>query len=103
MATGKTEKDNKKKKLTREEAKIAKQKKRRGMAANAEQRKAKGGLKEYLKGVKIETKKVVWPTRKELVSYTLVVIIACAFFGLLIWGVDSGFLAALRKLIGITY
>ena len=102
MATGKTDK-NKKVNLTKEEAKIAKQKKRQGMAANAEQRKTKGGLKEYFKGVRVETKKVVWPTRKELVSYTVVVIIACAFFGLLIWGVDSAFLTALRRLIGITY
>lgn len=102
MATGKNGK-NKNANLTKEEAKIAKKKKRQGQAANAEQRKAKGGLKEYLKGVKIETKKVVWPTRKELVSYTVVVIIACIFFGLLIWGADSAFLTALRRLIGITY
>lgn len=62
----------------------------------------KGGLREYFKGVKTETKKVVWPTRKELVSYTIVVLFTCAFFGLAIWGIDSGFLAALRAVLGIT-
>ncbi|MDR1953606.1 MAG: preprotein translocase subunit SecE [Clostridiales Family XIII bacterium] len=73
-------------------------KKRR--TVNAEARKG-GGLKEYFKGVKIETKKVVWPTRRELISYTVVVLFTCAFFGLMIWGVDTAFLAALRKLLGI--
>jgi preprotein translocase subunit SecE len=62
----------------------------------------KGRMKEYFKGVKIETKKVVWPTRKELLSYTLVVLFTCAFFGLMIWGVDSAFLLALQKLLGIS-
>ncbi|MDR0886850.1 MAG: preprotein translocase subunit SecE [Clostridiales Family XIII bacterium] len=60
-----------------------------------------GGLKEYFKGVKTETKKVVWPTRKELTSYTIVVLVACVFFGLVIWGLDSAFLAALRELLKI--
>ena len=101
MSDKKKEKDGAKT-LTKEQAKVEREKKRRGMAANAEKRKG-GGLKEYFKGVKIETKKVVWPTRKELVSYTVVVIFASAFFALLIWGVDSGFLTALRQLIGIDY
>jgi preprotein translocase subunit SecE len=62
-----------------------------------------GGLKEYFKGVKVETKKVVWPTRKELINYTIIVFAACAFFGLMIWGVDTAFLAALKQLLGISY
>jgi preprotein translocase subunit SecE len=83
-------------------AKTADKKKKRAMPVNSEKKKG-GGLKEYFKGVKVETKKVVWPTRKELISYTVVVFVACAFFGLLIWGVDSAFLAALRELLNITY
>jgi preprotein translocase subunit SecE len=74
-----------------------KEKKKRRVA----QPRQKGRMKEYFKGVKVETKKVVWPTRRELVSYTIVVLIACIFFGLLIWGVDSAFLAGLSKLVGI--
>ncbi|MGI6737313.1 MAG: preprotein translocase subunit SecE [Anaerovoracaceae bacterium] len=61
-----------------------------------------GGLIGYLRGVRTEMKKVVWPTRKELGSYTVVVIAACAFFALLFWGIDSGFLAILRQLLGIS-
>ena len=75
------------------------EKKKKRAIVNPENR--KGRLKEYFKSVKVETKKVVWPTRKELFSYTVVVIITCAFFALLIWGVDSAFLAALQQLLGI--
>ena len=66
-----------------------------------QQKERTGGLREYFKGVRIETKKVVWPTRKELVSYTIVVFIACAFFGVFLWGVDSGFLAIIREVFNI--
>ena len=67
-----------------------------------QQKKQAGGLKEYFRGVRVETKKVVWPTRKELVSYTIVVLIACAFFGVFLWGVDTGFLAVIREVFSIS-
>jgi preprotein translocase subunit SecE len=78
---------------------------RRRQAASQSGQKAekKGGWGEYFKGVKIETKKVVWPTRQELISYTIVVLFTCAFFGLMIWGVDSAFLALLRQIVQIPY
>ena len=62
----------------------------------------KGGLREYFRGVRVETKKVVWPTRKELVSYTIVVFIACAFFGVFLWAADTGFLAIIREVFKIS-
>lgn len=70
-------------------------------AANAP-KKERRSLKEYFKGVRLEMKKVVWPTKKELGSYTAVVLAACAFFALLFWIIDSGFLAVLKSLLGIT-
>jgi len=66
-----------------------------------QQQERQGGFREYFKGVRTETKKVVWPTQKELVSYTIVVLIACAFFGLFLWGVDTGFLAIIREVFNI--
>ena len=62
------------------------------------QKKEKGRMKEYFKGVRLEMKKVVWPTRKELGSYTAVVLATCAAFALVFWGVDSGVLAAIKAL-----
>ncbi|MDD5986980.1 MAG: preprotein translocase subunit SecE [Eubacteriales bacterium] len=64
--------------------------------------KKKGGLGTYFKEVSLEMKKVVWPTRKELGQYTVVVLVTCAFFALMYWGIDSGFLAILRNLLGIS-
>jgi preprotein translocase subunit SecE len=70
-------------------------------AAAPAPKKQSGGFKEYFKGVMTETKKVVWPTKKEAFSYTVVVLVACVFFGLVIWGLDTGFLAGLRELLKI--
>ncbi len=69
--------------------------------APARQPRQKGALKEYFKGVRTEMKKVVWPTKEELGNYTLVVIATCAFFGLLFFAFDAGFLAALKALLGV--
>ena len=68
----------------------------RAMAAATTQKKKKGGLKEYFKGVKLEMKKVVWPTKKELGSFTAIVLVTCAAFAIVFWAVDTGVLAAIR-------
>ena len=62
-------------------------------------KKKRGSLKDYFKGVKLEMKKVVWPTKKEVVSYTGVVIVTCAVFALGFWLIDTGVLAALRAVL----
>lgn len=66
-------------------------------SGNADAKK-KSSIVEYFKGVKLEMKKVVWPTRKELGSYTVVVLCTCAAFALLFWGLDSGVLAAIKAI-----
>lgn len=67
----------------------------RAMAASAQKRK-RGSIKEYFKGVKLEMKKVVWPTKKELGSFTAIVLATCAAFAVVFWVVDTGVLAAIR-------
>ena len=47
-------------------------------------------------------KKVVWPTKKEVASYTAVVIATCAVFALGFWLIDTGVLAALKSVLNIT-
>lgn len=44
---------------------------------------------DYLKNVKLEMKRVVWPSRKEVGRMSAVVIVALLFFGVLIYVVDS--------------
>ena len=46
-------------------------------------------------------KKVVWPTKKELGSYTTYVLVTCAFFTLLFYAADTGILFGMKKLLGI--
>lgn len=70
--------------------------------AVAQAKKKSGGPKEYFKGIKLEMSKVVWPTKKELGSYTVIVIATCAVFALGFWLIDTGVLAALREVFGIT-
>lgn len=64
--------------------------------------KKKLGIKEYFKGVKVELKKVIWPTRKEAISYTGVVIMTCFAFAIIFWGFDSIFLALLKAILNIS-
>jgi preprotein translocase subunit SecE len=53
----------------------------------------------YLKQVVAELRKVIWPNRKQMVSYTTVVLIFLAFMVALIGGVDLGF----AKLVGLVF
>ena len=64
-------------------------------------KKKRGSIGEDFRGIKTEMKKVVWPTKKELGSFTAVVLITCGFFALAFWGVDSAVLAVLRGILGI--
>ena len=70
--------------------------------ATKENANKKAGFKEYFRGVKVEMKKVVWPTKKEIISYTGVVIATCAVFALGFWLIDTGVLAALKAVLNVT-
>ena len=71
--------------------------------AQATNKKPRVSIKEYFNGIKIEVKKVVWPTRKELASYTGVVLLSCVALSLAIWAVDSAFLASLKYVLNISF
>ena len=53
----------------------------------------------YLKQVIAELRKVIWPNRKQMISYTTVVLIFLAFMVSLIGGVDLG----LAKLVTLVF
>ena len=69
---------------------------------NSKKQGKKGGLIAYLRGVKQEFKKVVWPTRETLTTDTIVVFACVIFFAVGFWLIDTGFLAALKGILGIT-
>lgn len=49
----------------------------------------------YLGDVRSEMRRVVWPSRDELKTYSIAIIIMLVVFGVLLWLVDSGIVAAL--------
>jgi preprotein translocase subunit SecE len=56
---------------------------------------ARGGpiarLSRFLREVIAELSKVIWPTRKELVTYTIVVIVFVSVMTAMVTGLDIGF------------
>jgi preprotein translocase subunit SecE len=57
----------------------------------------------FLKDAKAELKKVTWPSRKEVTSTTLVVIVATVFFGFFLFFMDVIFgwaITQIKTLLG---
>jgi len=54
---------------------------------------------EYFSGVLSELKKVHWPNRRQLFTYTGVVFFAVAVVSVMMWIVDSGLSWGLTKLL----
>jgi preprotein translocase subunit SecE len=57
-------------------------------------------IQRYLHDIRIELKKVNWPTRRELTVFTGVVLIAIIIIGIFFWVLDTGFTGGLRIIIG---
>jgi preprotein translocase subunit SecE len=45
----------------------------------------------FIREVVAELRKVIWPTRKELITYTSVVIVFVSIMVAIVWGLDAGF------------
>lgn len=58
-----------------------------------------GGIKKFLREVRTELKKVTWPTRQQLMAYTVVVLVAVVLVSLLIWILDTAFAFAFRAFL----
>ena len=56
-------------------------------------------LVKYLREVRLEMKKVQWPSRREFTVYTGVVIGTVLAIGLLFWGLDAVFLRIIQLVI----
>ena len=95
LATEESKKPEKKSTLSRAQERAEKRQKNKN---KPKEKREKGRMKEHFRGVKLEMKKVVWPTRSELGSYTVVVLAVCAAFALLFWGVDSAVLAGIKAI-----
>lgn len=60
---------------------------------------AKTSPLEFIRQVQAETRKVVWPTRKETIMTGVMVLIMATLLGLFFLGVDSFFDLVVRSLL----
>ena len=81
-----------------ESSKAAKKAEPEKAVAKAEKNKKPGFFKRignWFGDVKGEMRRVTWPSKTELKNYSLAVIVMLVIFGVVIWLVDSGIVAAL--------
>ena len=55
----------------------------------------------FLREVKTEMKKVTWPTKRELIGYTITVILSSLFAAFLIWAIDAVLSVLFRLVMGV--
>ena len=55
----------------------------------------------FLRDNKSEVKKIVWPSIRDVVKNTVIVLIMCAVVGILIWAVDFGLGQLLELILGV--
>jgi len=65
----------------------------------AESEKKNSGIKEFFKGLKVEFKKIIWPSRDELVRQTVAVVLVSVLLGVLISALDAAFHLGLNMII----
>lgn len=62
--------------------------------------KKNGGFMKFFRDLKGEFKKIVWPSKKQIINNTLVVIAAILVVGVFIWLVDLGLGALVKLFLG---
>ena len=56
--------------------------------------------RQFLKDVRLELRKVQWPTRQEMIAYTIVVLVAVVVLTSLVFAMDLGFSKAVLHIFG---
>ena len=64
------------------------------------QRRKRTPPSEFLRQVRAELKKVAWPSRQELVSYTVVVLVSVVVLTSLVFGLDFFFSKVVLRVFG---
>ena len=86
----------KQKATTQDRAEAARQ---RRSTPSPERRKSRLGAREYLKQVRGELRKVNWPARREVVGYTVVVLVTVTVLTAYVFGLDITFSKTLLHII----
>jgi preprotein translocase subunit SecE len=67
--------------------------------AQASEKRKRAGIRQFLREVRLELKKVDWPSRRELVSYTVVVLATLIVTTAYVAGLDFVFSKAILDLM----
>ena len=67
--------------------------------AQTTEKRKRTGVRQFLKEVRLELKKVDWPSRRELISYTVVVLATLIVTTLYVAGLDYVFSKAILDLL----
>ena len=67
----------------------------------AKEKEKKTGFKEYFRGVRTEMKKVVWPTKKQVINNTLIVLAVVLISAIVICGLDALFSLVIKLLLKV--
>ena len=54
----------------------------------------------YIQGSRVEMRRVVWPTRKETLQTTLMIMVVVLILAIFLWLLDMGLLAGMKLLTG---
>jgi preprotein translocase subunit SecE len=65
-----------------------------------QERQKRTGARQFLKEVRAELRQVAWPTRRELVSYTVVVLVSVSVLTAFVFGLDSLFTRLIFDVLG---
>jgi preprotein translocase subunit SecE len=68
--------------------------------AAVQERRKRTGVRQFLKEVRQELSKVDWPTRKELISYTIVVLVTVTVLTAFVFGLDTVFTKFVFDVLG---
>ena len=53
----------------------------------------------WFREMKSELKKVTWPTRDEVTSFTMVVVVALLVISIFLWAVDAGLMYLINSVV----
>ena len=68
--------------------------------AHVQEKRKRAGLRHFLKDVRQELRKVDWPNRRELASYTVVVLATIVVMTAFVASLDYAFLKGVVRILG---
>jgi len=57
-------------------------------------------IKGFFRDVRSELKKVTYPSRKQVINNTVIVLVVCIVFSIFVWSLDLGFSAVSKGVLG---